>query len=521
MNDILNKLHEAAASPRAQMDGYLAQGKRIVLCAPVYTPEEIIHAMGFVPMGAWGGDVALNRAKEYCPAFLCSIVQSLLELGLAGAYEGASAIVIPSLCDTLKTVGENWKYAVPSIPFIPMTYPQNRKPAYGVAYTKAGYERVIRDLEKLGGTFSEEKLLASIKVYNRHNAAMRKIDEVLAKHPEITAAQRSDIFKSAFFMTKEEHTELVEALLAKLEAAAPAAEKLPIVISGILTDAPALNAILDEMGLHIVADDVAAQSRQYRTDARVLAELVDQVVDEALVEVFAAEERVAVRGEHFKLLVAVNVGEVDDRDVERAAAKVVHGDLAVAAAALVHAEGERGSGRFVDDTLHFKTGDAAGVLRGLTLGVVEVGGNRDDGFRNGFAEVVFGGLLHLAKDFGADLLRSELLALSFDPSVAVVGAHDRERHQVDVLLDFGVVEAAADEALHGKERVLRIGHSLALGRGADEHFTVVHVGNDGRGRAGAFAVFNNLDVVAFHHGNGRIGGAKVNTNDLRHSGLIL
>ena len=82
-----------------------------------------------------------------------------------------------------------------------------------------------------------------------------------------TAAQRSDIFKSAFFMTKEEHTDLVEALIEKLEAQTPAAEKLPVLISGILTDAPALNAILDEMGLHIVADDVAAQSRQYRTDA--------------------------------------------------------------------------------------------------------------------------------------------------------------------------------------------------------------------------------------------------------------
>ena len=266
MNDILNKLHEAAASPKAQMKHYLSQGKKIVLCAPVYTPEEIIHAMGFVPMGAWGGDVALNRAKEYCPAFLCAIVQSLLELGISGAYDGASAIVIPSLCDTLKTVGENWKYAVPSIPFIPMTYPQNRKPAYGVAYTKAGYERVIRDLEKLGGTFSEEKLLDSIKVYNCHNAAMRKVDEVLAKHPEITAAQRSDIFKSAFFMTKEEHTALIEELLAALEAQTPAAEKTPILLSGILTDAPGFNAILDDLGLHIVADDVAAQSRQYRTD---------------------------------------------------------------------------------------------------------------------------------------------------------------------------------------------------------------------------------------------------------------
>ena len=221
MNDILNKLHEAAASPRAQMDGYLAQGKKIVLCAPVYTPEELIHAMGLVPMGAWGGDVALNRAKEYCPAFLCAIVQSLLELGINGAYEGASAIVIPSLCDTLKTVGENWKYAVPSIPFIPMTYPQNRKPAYGVAYTKAGYERVIRDLEKLGGAFSEEKL--------------------------------------------------------------------PVLISGILTDAPALNAILDEMGLHIVADDVAAQSRQYRTDAPERDDALN-----ALAEKFAAMDNCSV-----------------------------------------------------------------------------------------------------------------------------------------------------------------------------------------------------------------------------------
>ena len=265
-NELFAKLHEVAVNPKARMDKYLAEGKKIVLCAPVYTPEEIIHSMGFVPMGAWGADTELRRAKEYCPAFLCSIVQSILELGITGIYDGASAIVIPSLCDTLKTMGENWKYAVPSIPFIPMTYPQNRKPAYGVAFTKAGYERVIRDLEKLGGTFDNARLAASNAVYNRHNAAMRKLDEVLSKHPEVTAQQRSDAFKSAFFMTKEEHTTLIEELIAALEAQTPAAEKTPILLSGILTDAPGFNAILDDLGLHIVADDVAAQSRQYRTD---------------------------------------------------------------------------------------------------------------------------------------------------------------------------------------------------------------------------------------------------------------
>ena len=67
-------------------------------------------------------------------------------------------------------------------------------------------------------------------------------------------------------MTKEEHTALIDELIAALEAQTPAAEKTPILLSGILTDAPGFNAILDDLGLHIVADDVAAQSRQYRTD---------------------------------------------------------------------------------------------------------------------------------------------------------------------------------------------------------------------------------------------------------------
>ena len=97
VNELLKEFHEIAASPKAQMDRYLAEGRKVVLTAPVYTPEELIHSMGFVPFGAWGADTELKRAKEYCPAFLCSIVQSILELGMTDVYKGASAIVIPSL----------------------------------------------------------------------------------------------------------------------------------------------------------------------------------------------------------------------------------------------------------------------------------------------------------------------------------------------------------------------------------------------------------------------------------------
>ena len=265
---LLDRFHEVATSPRNQLDAYLAEGKKVVLTAPVYTPEELIHAMGAVPFGAWGADVELNESKRYFPAFICSVMQSLVELGTRGSYDGVSAIVIPSLCDSLKVVGQNWKVAVPSIPFIPMTYPQNRKPDFGADFIRAGYERVIHDLEAATGlSFEEEALAESIEVYNRHNAAMRELVRVLAEHPEVTAAQRSDVFKSAFFMCKEEHTALVCNLITALQDATPGEKKLPVMTSGILADAPGLTAIFDDLGLQIVRDDVAAESRQYAVDS--------------------------------------------------------------------------------------------------------------------------------------------------------------------------------------------------------------------------------------------------------------
>lgn len=266
--ELLEAFHKIAVNPEAQLKKYIDAGQKVVGCVPVYTPEEIIHSMGAVPMGVWGADTELKESKQYFPAFICSIMQSILELGIRGTYNGISALVIPSLCDSLKCLGQNWKYAVPDIPFIPMTYPQNRNNEVGFQFVKSAYKRVIADLQTTTGLlFDDAKLAQSNAVYNHHNALMRKVSKLLAEHPEITAAQRSDIFKSATFMRKEEHSELVEQLISVLEKEpAQSIKKIRIVTSGILADSPSLLEILDQNNMQIVADDVAAESRQYRTD---------------------------------------------------------------------------------------------------------------------------------------------------------------------------------------------------------------------------------------------------------------
>ena len=280
LNEILDRFHEIAGSPKKQLDAYLSQGKKVVACVPVYTPEELIHSMGLVPMGAWGGDIELKESKKYFPAFICSIMQSILELGIRGEYSGISAIVVPSLCDSLKCLGQNWKYAVKDIPFIPVTYPQNRKPDWGKELTKASYERIIHDLEAAtGASFSQDALARSNKIYNEHNETMRKLVEVLEQHPSITAVQRRDIFKSAYFMDKQEHMALVCQLIEALSQVTETECKLKVITTGILADSDGLLKILDEHGLQIAGDDVAHESRQYRIDVNLELEPLEGLVD--------------------------------------------------------------------------------------------------------------------------------------------------------------------------------------------------------------------------------------------------
>ena len=142
-HEIFAQLQAACDNPRAQLDHYLSQGKQVVGCFAPYAPEELVHACGMIPMGMWGGHTELKLAKSYLPAFACPIMQSNMELGLKGAYQGLSAVIIPALCDTLRCMTQNWRFGVKEIPMIPIVYPQNRKSPASVDYLVSEFETVI------------------------------------------------------------------------------------------------------------------------------------------------------------------------------------------------------------------------------------------------------------------------------------------------------------------------------------------------------------------------------------------
>jgi hypothetical protein len=192
-------------------------------------------------------------------------------------------------------------------------------------------------------------------------------------------------------------------------------------------------------------------------DAVGLFELGEQVLMQHVVNVLAAEERVAVGG----LDLEDAAGDLENRDVKRAAAQIVDGDeLAVVLG--LEAVRERRSRRLVDNAVHVEAGDLAGVLGRLALRVVEVGRHSDDGVVDGVAEMCLGGLFHLAESHGTDLRRRVLLALRLDPRVAVGRANHLVRQMLHALFSLLVVKLAANQTLHGMNSVLRIGHGLLL-----------------------------------------------------------
>ncbi len=145
-----------------------------------------------------------------------------------------------------------------------------------------------------------------------------------------------------------------------------------------------------------------------KVESEVATNIVERDGDQQVVDVVAAEMRVAVGGDDFEDPVV----QLEDGNIEGAAAEVVDRDDAVLL--LVEAIGQRRGGGLVDQAQDFEARDASGVFRGLPLRVVEVGGDSDDRLRDRASEKAFGTALELAKNQSGNFRRGERLVAQRD-----------------------------------------------------------------------------------------------------------
>ena len=233
-----------------------------------------------------------------------------------------------------------------------------------------------------------------------------------------------------------------------------------------------------------------------------------------MIEVLAAE--VSVAGGRLDLEDTLLNGQ--EGNIESTATQVENEDIALTLDLLVETVGDGGSSGLVNDTEDVKAGNETGVLGSLTLRVVEVGRDRDNGVVDGTTEVGLGGLTHLSEDHGGDLLRGELLGLTLelnlDDRLAVL-VDDLEGEVLHVGLNLGVGELAANQTLGVEDRVLGVHSDLVLGRITDQTLSVSE-GNERGRRPVTLVVGDDLNSVMSEDTHARVRGAEIYTDGGRH-----
>ena len=240
-----------------------------------------------------------------------------------------------------------------------------------------------------------------------------------------------------------------------------------------------LCSLLQSLERHLILTQVDA--------AVLLCEGIRNPVDDALIEVVAAETVVTRGGKDFKY----TVRDLEQRYIKCTAAEVEYHYLLVNL--FIHTVCKCRCGRLVYDTQDLKTRYLTCVLSRLTLCIGEVCGDGDDRLAYLCSEICLCVRLHLLKDHSGDLLRSVALVVD---GYLIVGTH---------------------LTLDGDNCAVGVGDSLTLSYLTDKTLTVLCECDDRRGRSRTLGICYNDRLAALVNGNAAVGSTKVNAYDFFHN----
>lgn len=185
-----------------------------------YTPEEILHAAGFTPVGIRKSS-GCEDEDVYLGRNMCSYVHSVFGGALSGKYSGMEGVVIAHGCECLRRLYDGWKewnsMLNPSFAYqlnVPVTCND-----LSIDYFADNLRSFIKTLEeKFSVSITGEKLLASIKVYDKTRSLLNRLASLREKNnPPVSGLQVAEILDIYMNQSKESFNAGFEPLLLEME----------------------------------------------------------------------------------------------------------------------------------------------------------------------------------------------------------------------------------------------------------------------------------------------------------------
>lgn len=248
-------------------------GGKVVGMFPVYTPYELPHAAGMLPVGLYGagGKVEIDHADSRIQSFVCSIARSTLELGLRDLTKDFDALWFTSICDVARNLSGVWETNFPRQAVRYIHYPQNMTSPAAPEHYRSELEQLAGMLEEIGGArVTGDRLRKSIAAYNEQRSLCRELYRIKEEYPWLLATWEAYlIIRIGTLIPVEEHVEILRAAIPEVRARKrPPRDYVRVLLEGSFCEQPPLELlkVLEESGCAIADDDLLMHTRWFTGD---------------------------------------------------------------------------------------------------------------------------------------------------------------------------------------------------------------------------------------------------------------
>ncbi len=229
-----------------------------------YTPVELLHAAGFVPVRLMQGSGPVALANAHLPSFSCALARRVTEQLLSGELDCLSGLLLVHTCDTMQCAADIWPMMGLKFPVITFSFPSVLSAVGARDYLFAELHHLAAVLEsELGAKVTRDALQASITLYNEQ----RRLLAALYEHRwAFTVEQFWTLALASMVIPVEEHNTLLRSSLDGLRERTASGRQGPaVILVGAALDDAVIPQTVQELGGQVVWDDLCTGSRYFET----------------------------------------------------------------------------------------------------------------------------------------------------------------------------------------------------------------------------------------------------------------
>lgn len=255
---------QAVRYRRQRLEGSASRGTKVMGYFCTYTPVELIHACGFLPVRIWGSTGRAEKAYGLVPGFICPYMQTTLENALAGEFAFLSGIVQGYTCDVACGLVNVWKGNIPGKLFHSVPLPYNDSPEARL-FLKECLEETVEKLVSAGGCYSDDALSRSLDIYARIRSILAALYEKRMQGALGLSSADLNVLMQTFFVTDPvTYLMMLERLVEDLQALrAEQGRGIPVLVSGSVVEDAGIIALIEALGFRVVADDLCTGLRAF------------------------------------------------------------------------------------------------------------------------------------------------------------------------------------------------------------------------------------------------------------------